>query len=147
MKDEARPADIPVQTFAECLQKAYHFRYKRLKSGGLLVESPDGFTKVIIPCQQNTLHHSEIVELLEAFGFQRDEIEKARIDIIRYDAGLEVPTQHLDEGTLASTKEFLDKLDTISYVRHKQSEETLKWMDEFFKKLDAERETSEAQGE
>ena len=48
MRDEAKPADIPVLTFAECLKKVYHFRYKRLKSDGLQVESPDGSTKVII---------------------------------------------------------------------------------------------------
>ena len=145
MNDDAKPADIPALTFAECLQKVYHFRYQRLKSGSLLVESADGSTKVIIPSVQKTLHHSEITEFLEAFGFEPDKLRKAKIDIIRYDAGLEIPTQYFDEGILASTKEFLDKLGTIPYPRHKQSEETLKWMEELFKKLDAEREAYENQ--
>ncbi|MDE2686496.1 MAG: hypothetical protein OXI16_03220 [Chloroflexota bacterium] len=145
MKDEAGQADIPALTFAECLKKVYHFRYKRLKSGGLQVESPDGSTKVIISSGQDRLHHSEITDFLKAFGFEYDDIERARIEIIRYDAGLEVPTQYLNEGMLASTKEFLAKLDTISYPRHKQSEETLKWMEDLFKKLDAEREAYENQ--
>ena len=147
MSDNAKPADIPVLTFAECLERLYGFKHKCLKSGGILLESVDGSTKVIFPSVQKTLHHGEIREFLEAFDFEPAEIEKARIDIIRYDAGIEVPTEYLDEGILASTKEFLDKLETIPYPRHKQSEETLKWMEDLFKRLDAEREAYENRGD
>ena len=132
MKDEARSADVPVLTFAECLQKVYHFRYKRLKSGGLLVESPDGFTKVTIPGQKNTLHHSEVVELLEALGFQPDEIAEINAHLGKQDA--------ISDISLKKTLETLDVLSKIPHPRHKQSEETLKWIDELFKRLDAERE-------
>lgn len=143
MSDNAKPADIPVLTFAECLERLYGFKHKRLKSGGILLESVDGSTKVIFPSVQKTLHHGEIREFLEAFDFEPADIEKARIDIIRYDAGLEVPTEYPDEGLLASTKKTLETLNTLSkmsYPRRKQSEETLKWMDDLFRKLDSERE-------
>ena len=145
MSDNAKQANISVQTFAECLEKVYAFKHKRLESGGVRVESPDGMMRVVIPGGKSALHHTEIVEILEAFDFQPAEIEKARVEIIRYDAGLEVSTQYLDEGTLASTKEFLAKLDTLPYPRHKQSDETLKWMEDLFKRLDSEREAYENQ--
>lgn len=132
MKDEAKPAYIPVQTFAECLEKLHNFSYMRLDRGSMLLQSSDTSKKVTFAYGRNTLDIDEISEILEALDFQPAEIAKINAHLVEQDVNSGI--------SLKKTLETLEELSKIPHPRHKQSEETLKWMDELFKKLDAERE-------
>lgn len=132
MKDEVKPADIPVQTFAECMEKLHNFSHMRLDSGSVLLKSSDTSTRVIFAYGRNTLGIDEISEILEALDFQPAEIAKINAHLGKKDVNSGI--------SLKKTLETLDYLSKIPHPRHKQSEETLKWMDELFKRLDAERE-------
>lgn len=122
-----KPKEVQVRDFTECMKRRYNFKHTRLKSGGSLLESSDDSARMVLfTYSGNTLDTSQIHEILEALDFSKTEAWGIANELTKDQA---IPQANIDEG--------MKILKSLPRGNHVWDEETLQWMDEFFKKLDA----------
>ena len=123
-----KPKEVQLRDFAEYMKRRHNFKHTRLKSGGSLLESSDDSTNrmVVFTRGGNTLDTFQIHEILEALDFSNAEAWDITNELTKK---ARIPQRNIDEG--------LEILKSLPRGNHVWSEETLDWMDEFFKKLDA----------
>ena len=126
MDNYLKPPGVLTHALAEYLEKRYGFK-RALQEDGMLIGAPDFSRKALIPRGRLLLNDDEVCQALASLAFKPSEIDAIRVDLVRYNPE---PVRDWEYGTWL--------LDSVANKKRKMSEETAKWMKDFFERLDAE---------
>ena len=126
-----KPPGVLTHALAEYLEKRYGFK-RALQEDGMLIGAPDLSRKALIPRGRLLLNDDEVCQALASLAFKPSEIDTIRADLVRYNPE---PVRDWEYGTWL--------LDSVTNVKRNMSEETARWVKDFFERLDAEDASSE----
>lgn len=131
MDNYLKPPGVLTHALAEYLEKRYGFK-RALQEDGMLIGAPDLSRKALIPRGRLLLNDGEVCQALASLAFKPLEIDAIRTDLVHYNPE---PVRDWEYGTWL--------LDSVTNVKRNMSEETARWVKDFFERLDAEDAPSE----
>lgn len=132
MDNYLTPPGVLTHALAEYLEERYGFK-RALQENGMLIGAPDLSRNALIPRGRLLLNDDEVCQALVSLAFKPSEIDAIRADLVHYNPE---PVRAMEYAIW-----LLDSMPPNK--KRKMSEETARWMKDFFAKLDAEDAPSE----
>lgn len=132
MDNYLKPPGVLTHALAEYLEKRYGFK-RALQEDGMLIGAPDLSRKALIPRGRLLLNDGEVCQALASLAFKPSEIDAIRADLVHYNPE---PVRAMEYAVW-----LLDSMPPNK--KRKMSEETARWVKDFFERLDAEDASSE----
>lgn len=132
MDNYLKPPGVLTHALAEYLEERYGFK-RALQEDGMLIGAPDLSRTALIPRGRLLLNDVEVFQALTSLVFNPLEINEIRADLVHYNPE---PVRAMEYAIW-----LLDSMPPNK--KRKMSEETARWMKDFFAKLDAEDAPSE----